>query len=227
MYILGLSSSWGTSRIRPAWSPFEHQLTPALSPIRGPCPKPRRLEEVVYSPNDSCSHFTQRLFPPKLPQQHTCTIFSTHLPSFILIIHHIQASIYILLLQDKSFYHFFGSSWQADCSRSLVSDKLMHASLVHLACLSLEKSVIQYTHPTLSTPLSRPPPPHPLPNYISPIHNHTHKIFFFLSSWSCERAEFVENTLELCQLHKEISPRQVIIDCKESFHSLNFSKYSK
>ncbi len=37
-------------------------------------PKPRCLEEVVYSPNDSCSHFTQRLFPPKLPQQHTWTV---------------------------------------------------------------------------------------------------------------------------------------------------------
>ncbi len=42
-----------------------------------------------------------------------------------LIIHNIQASIYILLLRDKSFYHFFGSSWQADCSRSLVSDTLV------------------------------------------------------------------------------------------------------
>jgi hypothetical protein len=74
MYILGLSSSWGTSRICPAWSPCEHQLTPALSPIWGPRPKPNRPEEVVYSSNDSCSHFTQRLFPPILPQQPTCTI---------------------------------------------------------------------------------------------------------------------------------------------------------
>ncbi len=72
--VLGLSSSWGTSRIRPAWSPSEHQLTPALSPIWGQHPKPHHPEEVVYSPNDSCSHFTQCLFPPILPQQHTCTI---------------------------------------------------------------------------------------------------------------------------------------------------------
>jgi hypothetical protein len=85
MYILGLSSSWGTSRIRPAWSLCEHQLTPALSPIWGPRPKPRRPEEVVYSPNDSCSHFTQRLFPPKLPQQHTCTILAyVHCHSYLL-----------------------------------------------------------------------------------------------------------------------------------------------
>ncbi len=74
MYIHGLFSSWGDSRICPAWSPSEHQLTPALSLIWGPCPKPRRPEEVVYIPNDSCSHFTQHLFPPKLPWQRTCTI---------------------------------------------------------------------------------------------------------------------------------------------------------
>ncbi len=119
MYILGLSSSWGTSQICPAWSPFEHQLTSALSPIWGPGPKPRRPEEDVYSPNGSCSHFTQRLFPPKLPRQHTCTIFIIHSPWFILIIHHIQTNIYILLLHDKSLFHFFGSSWQAGCPRSL------------------------------------------------------------------------------------------------------------
>jgi hypothetical protein len=33
MYILGLSPSWGTSRMCPAWSPSEHQLTLSLSPI--------------------------------------------------------------------------------------------------------------------------------------------------------------------------------------------------
>jgi hypothetical protein len=31
-------------------------------------------EEVVYSPNDSCSHFTQRLFPPNVAWQRTVTI---------------------------------------------------------------------------------------------------------------------------------------------------------
>jgi hypothetical protein len=41
--------------------------------LGGPRQKPRRPEEVVYSLNDSCSRFTQRIFPPKLPQQHTCT----------------------------------------------------------------------------------------------------------------------------------------------------------
>ncbi len=68
LYILGLRSSWGTSRARPAWSLSGHILTLALSPFRGThsrsCAPP---EEVVYSLNDSCSHFTQRLFPPTVP----------------------------------------------------------------------------------------------------------------------------------------------------------------
>ncbi len=148
MYILGLSSSWGTSRIRPAWSPFEYQLTPALSPMRGPRPKPHRPEEVVYTLNDSCSHFTQHLFPPKLPRQHTRTIFITHSPSFMLIIHHIQTSIYILLLHNKSLFHFFSSSWQAGCPRSLVSDtqwwalKRWKCRFTFNAILFFDKSIV-------------------------------------------------------------------------------------
>jgi hypothetical protein len=101
MYILGLFSSWGTSRICPAWSPSVHQLAPALSPIWGPRPKPRHPVEVVYSPNDSCSHFTQRLFPPKLPQQHTHGLFLTiHSTSFISIIHYIYTNNYTFYLHD-------------------------------------------------------------------------------------------------------------------------------
>ncbi len=83
----------------PAWSPCEHQLTLALSPIWGPASEAtpsaggylQSSQEAIYSLNDSCSYFTQCLFPPKLPRQHTCTIFSIHSPSFILIIQHIQA----------------------------------------------------------------------------------------------------------------------------------------
>jgi hypothetical protein len=66
MYILGLRSSWGTSP--PSWSSSEHLLTPALSPFRGACVRSHACpEKVVYSLNDSCSHFTQRLFPPNVP----------------------------------------------------------------------------------------------------------------------------------------------------------------
>ncbi len=82
-----------TSRMAPFWASTDSGFVPNPSPR----PKLRCPEEVVYSPNDSCSHFTQRLFPPKLPPQHTCTIFIIHSSSLILIIHHIQVSKYILL----------------------------------------------------------------------------------------------------------------------------------
>jgi hypothetical protein len=107
----GLSPSWGTSRICPAWSPPEHQLTPALSPFWGPRPKPRRPEEVVYSPNDSCSHFTQRLLPPKLPQQHRCTIL--HYTFTLIHTYHTSHSSKQLcpfIYMTNLLFYFFGSS---------------------------------------------------------------------------------------------------------------------
>ncbi len=48
--------------------PFWASTDSGSVPIWGPRPKPRRPEEVVYILNDSCSHFTQRLFPPRVPQ---------------------------------------------------------------------------------------------------------------------------------------------------------------
>ncbi len=59
LQILGLRFSWGTSRARPAWSPPGRVLTPALSPFWGTHARSYAPpEEVVYSLNDSCSHFT-------------------------------------------------------------------------------------------------------------------------------------------------------------------------
>ncbi len=106
--------------------PFWASTNSGSVPIWGaPHLKPRHPEEVVYSLNDSCSHFTQRLFPPKVPQQHTKTIPMLHKKSFILIIHHIHAHIYIFYftcLYSKLHFFFFRSSWQAGCPRLLVSD---------------------------------------------------------------------------------------------------------
>jgi hypothetical protein len=111
MYILGLFSSWGTSWIFPAWSPPEHQLTQALSPLWGPHPKPRCPEEVVYIPNDSCSHFTQLVFPPKLPWRHTCTaphytfnLIHTYYTS------HLDKQLPFFYYMTNSLFYFFGSS---------------------------------------------------------------------------------------------------------------------
>jgi hypothetical protein len=100
MYILGLSSSWGTSRICPAWSLSEHQLTPSLSPIWGLRPKPSRPEEVVSIPNDSCSHFTQRFSLRNFLSNIHVLLLTNHSTSFILIVHHIHTSSYIFYLHD-------------------------------------------------------------------------------------------------------------------------------
>ncbi len=83
--------------------------------LGGPRPKPRHPEEVVYSLNDSCSHLTQRLFPPKVPQQHTETIPMVHNN----IIHtyytsHSYAHLHLLFLHvlfKTSFLQIFMAGW--------------------------------------------------------------------------------------------------------------------
>jgi hypothetical protein len=75
--------------------PFWASTGSGFASIWGPRPKPRRPEEVVYSLNESCSHFTQCLFPPKLRQQHIQIISYGTCTSFIPFIHHLYAHIYI------------------------------------------------------------------------------------------------------------------------------------
>ncbi len=97
MQVLGLCSSWGTSRICPAWSPSEHQLTPALSPFGASVRSHawRRLFIVLMtaahiSPND----FSLRNF---LSNIHSLFL-TVHATSFISFIHHICTHIYIFYL---------------------------------------------------------------------------------------------------------------------------------
>jgi hypothetical protein len=97
--------------------------------LGGPRQKPRRPEEVVYSPNDSCSHFTQCLFPPKVPQQHTRIIsYSTSNIIHTYYTSHLYAHLYLLFFISRSHIHLSGSSWQAGCPRLLVSDTLTNIS---------------------------------------------------------------------------------------------------
>ncbi len=56
--------------------PFWASTDSGSVPIWGPLPKPSRPEEVVFILNDSCSHFTQHLFPLRVPQ-HTQRLFLT------------------------------------------------------------------------------------------------------------------------------------------------------
>ncbi len=130
MYILVLCSPWGTLRIWPAcmscmvlfWASTDFGSVP----IWGPRPKPRRPEEVVYILNDSCSHFTQRLFRPKVPQQHKkINSYSTlQYHSYLLYITFI-CTFTSLFYTSYPYLHFFWSSLQAGCPRILVSNTVL------------------------------------------------------------------------------------------------------
>ncbi len=81
-------------------APFWASTDSIFVPNWGPCPKPRRPEEVVYIPNDSCSHFTQRLSLRNFLSNIHVLFITIHSTSFILIIHHIHTSSYIFYLHD-------------------------------------------------------------------------------------------------------------------------------
>jgi hypothetical protein len=126
MYILGLCSSWGTSRICPAWSPSEHQLAPALSPLGAPVRSHavgRRLFKVLMT----AAHISPNVF--------SLWKFLSNIQGLFLTVHsnishtyytsHLYAHLHLLFYTSCSHIHFFGSSWQAGCPRLLVSDTVM------------------------------------------------------------------------------------------------------
>jgi hypothetical protein len=110
MYILGLRSSWGTSRVRPSWSPSGHILTPTLSPFWGaPVGSHACPENAVYSLNDSCSCFTQRFFPQSgFSPMYREYLIIIHGIAHIHIIHHISYVHHIFI---PSFLLLFVAGW--------------------------------------------------------------------------------------------------------------------
>ncbi len=62
MYILGLSPSWGTTRICPAWSPSEHQLTLSLSPIGARVPS-HAVRRRLFIFLMTAAHISPSVFP--------------------------------------------------------------------------------------------------------------------------------------------------------------------
>jgi hypothetical protein len=145
MYILGLRTSWGTSRVRPSWSPSGHILTPALSPYWGaPVGNHACPEDAVYSLNDSCSCFTQRLFPQ--------SGFSPTYREYLIIIHgiaHIQIIctshlyvhqhliLYITFIHTPYLHSFISSALSGRLaaldSLCPISDTTpIHSRLIHL-----------------------------------------------------------------------------------------------
>ncbi len=83
-----------------AWSPSEHQLAPAMSPLWGTRPKPRRPEEVVIVLM-TAAHISPNVFSLRnfLSNIHVL-LLTIHSTSFISIIHHIHTSNCIFYLHD-------------------------------------------------------------------------------------------------------------------------------
>ncbi len=100
MYILGLFSSWGTSRICPAWSPSEHQLAQALSPIWA-CVRSHAVRRRLFIVLMTAAHISPNVFSLQnfLSNIHG-SFLTVHLASFICITHHIFTHIYIFYLHD-------------------------------------------------------------------------------------------------------------------------------
>ncbi len=149
MYILGLRSSLGTSRVRPAWSPSGHILTPALSPFWGPSVRSHACpEDAVYSLNDSYSYFTNvfslRALHTNVQKYliiilawHTCILYITFIRTFTFILY-----ITFTCTLASSFLHFFCFLWQAGCPRLFVSDTLMKTAKSRLLTLRATESSV-------------------------------------------------------------------------------------
>ncbi len=76
--------------------PFWASTDSGSVPIRGARVRSHAIRRrlFTYSPNDSCSHFTQRLFPPKVPWQRTESFLIFTIIACTHIIHHIHTYIY-------------------------------------------------------------------------------------------------------------------------------------
>ncbi len=133
-YILGLRSSWGTSRARPAWSLSGHILTPALSPFWGTharCHAPP--VEVVYTVVlMAAAHISPNIFSlqPSLTNVYWTSYYKTRqcTHTYYTSQSHKLLLYYIILhdtLKSISHLHFFCSSWQAGSSQLLVSDTIV------------------------------------------------------------------------------------------------------
>ncbi len=112
MCILGLCSSWGTSRICPAWFPSEHQLAKALSPfgarVRSHTVRRRLFIVLMTAAHISPNFFSLRNF---LSNRHRLFL-TVHV--FIPFIHHIYVHIYIFYLRvlfTLSLLRIFMAGW--------------------------------------------------------------------------------------------------------------------
>jgi hypothetical protein len=121
MYKLGLSSSWGTSRICPAWSSCEHQLIPALSPI-GARVWSHAAQKRLFIVLMTAAHISPNVFSLRNFLSNICVLFLAYAYCHSYLLYITFKQYLHPFITRQSFCHFFNSSWQADCSRSFMSD---------------------------------------------------------------------------------------------------------
>jgi hypothetical protein len=134
MYILWLCSSWGTSRICPAWSPSRASSGSSFVPIWGARVRSHAVRRRMFIVLMTAAHISPNVFSLRNFLSNILRLFLTvPATSFISIIHHIYTYIYVFYFyMSYSHIHFFGSSWQAGCPRLLVSDTIIAPTRVVL-----------------------------------------------------------------------------------------------
>jgi hypothetical protein len=101
LYILGLRSSWGTSRACPAWSPPGYILTPALSPFfRIPTLEAMLPQRRLFIVLMRAAHISPTSFPSNCPLlAYWTSYFSKITHKHILYVHHTYIHTSHIMLQ--------------------------------------------------------------------------------------------------------------------------------
>ncbi len=111
MYILGLSSSCGTSGICPAWYLLSINWL-RLFPKFGACVQSHTVRRRLFIFLMTAAHISPNVFSLRNLLSNIHVLFLTiHSTSFKPIIHHIHTNNYLFYLHDIPLFYFFGSSW--------------------------------------------------------------------------------------------------------------------
>ncbi len=141
MYILGLRCSWGTSRICPSWSSSDHLLAPTLSPFGGARVRSHAVRRRMFIVLMTSASFHLTSFPSKCSLATYSNYFiiiydnSTHTHTYYAS--HSYVHLHLLFYTFYSHLCFFWSSWQAGCSRLLVSNTGILHCTAHLMVFNI------------------------------------------------------------------------------------------
>jgi hypothetical protein len=120
MYILGLCSSWGTSRICPAWSPSSINWL-QLCPHLGAHVRSHAVRRKLFIVLRTAAHISPNVFSLRMFLSNRQGLFLTVHSNVIHTYYtsHSYAHLHLLFYTSCLHIQFFRSSWQAGCPRSL------------------------------------------------------------------------------------------------------------